>query len=664
MSSPSDQTEAAPIHRGGPSTINGIMYQMLWSLLRAIRIHFDDTHFDDCGKQITRAVLRLEPPDGGDVQEVGPICRKVFQLKSRSTGKAWSLTAIVTDVLPDLYKSVSHDDDNSEYILVTESTMGQWHAAMSFFHSLNERTMTDDPISALDDDAEIAFRRRPRLHNVTWPLPKYTERSLFERIVELIRNSPAISENEAIEHTRRNTWNLLRGFVFDGQQEQEQLRREIRSLLLSVVDHREDIDEKQRSLTCRLMEIARGHAAGPLDTKTLLSQHGLDSVPLNQWAQLRQNGQRLIERGTRFRQYDPRYDVRIDHAKKLASEWSDSNCPILAITGETGAGKSWTLYALARALMRGPDMVVLEDATGESKEDLQTAGDCFWREIKENTKTIPLSRIAAYLRELMPRHPDIWLTILIDNIQDLDEAYGLIRTPLEDWGVRLAVTGPEHIIDELPSIGQDRVLRKTCTEFSDTERDAYLARQLGDKWPEIRYDVKQILCRPLLASLYCREVANTAGWHPTNEYQLFERFWNKLHAGRGSGFAEDSTRLARLAKGVLDGGPYPWPPAVVEQAGVDGEVIHRLIPAGWIRLGASNCYEVPHDRLLNFAIAHGLINDVLSNQMTLGELGKLLFQLLTERQIRAGRPVGYVLMDVIYLLSNTPGLAPMPGPQS
>src|SRR5437773_2459590 len=92
---------------GGPSTIYGIRYQMLWSLLRAVHLRFDVVARDDDAGGITAAQLILEPRGGGgDLQEVGRGRRIVQQLKAKSGGGTWSLAEIVQDILPDLYLAV------------------------------------------------------------------------------------------------------------------------------------------------------------------------------------------------------------------------------------------------------------------------------------------------------------------------------------------------------------------------------------------------------------------------------------------------------------------------------------------------------------------------------------------------------------------------------
>jgi hypothetical protein len=119
------QTTKSAAPPGGPSTINGILYQMLWCLLRAVELYVESivTNTDN---RPTAVVLRLEPRDGGDVQELGNKTRRVIQLKTRSNHRTWSLHETIKTVLPDLYRAIDSPEDDTCYDFVTEGRMGRW----------------------------------------------------------------------------------------------------------------------------------------------------------------------------------------------------------------------------------------------------------------------------------------------------------------------------------------------------------------------------------------------------------------------------------------------------------------------------------------------------------------------------------------------------------
>ena len=63
---------------GGPSTINGVLYQMLWCLFRTARLHVSECSVDDSSGQIARAALCLEPTLGAET------CRKSWRIVGSS----------------------------------------------------------------------------------------------------------------------------------------------------------------------------------------------------------------------------------------------------------------------------------------------------------------------------------------------------------------------------------------------------------------------------------------------------------------------------------------------------------------------------------------------------------------------------------------------------
>src|SRR4051812_326305 len=114
-----------PIPAGGSATINGVLYQLLWSLLRAARLSVTSCDRDEETDRLRSAILVLEPlGGGGDLQEIGHGSRIVEQVKARPGGSTWSLREVVEEVLPDLYCAVGPDKPASTYRFATEGRMG------------------------------------------------------------------------------------------------------------------------------------------------------------------------------------------------------------------------------------------------------------------------------------------------------------------------------------------------------------------------------------------------------------------------------------------------------------------------------------------------------------------------------------------------------------
>ncbi len=636
---------------GGPSTVWGILYQMLWSLLRALRLEVSGVEEDGYG-HIRQAVLRLEPRSGGDLEELGPT-RRVIQLKTRSGGRTWSLRDVIVDVLPDLYKAVDLDVHNTAYEFVTDAEMGRWGDVYAFFRSLRTRDPGDDPLAGLDDQVELRFAGLGRSASRQasppfWTAPRYSERSLFEHVVNHLRGTSAVPGDEVVEVTRKKLWHLLGRFNFVGGRRYERVRGEVDTLLLALVDHSEQVSEKRDAL----MSWLAGYAAQGdtvVTSDVLLREHGLDVTPLTDWGALRERAQALLRRELTMRLYREENDARAGSARLLWESWG-VDTPLLALSGESGSGKSWQLYALGLRAAEDPAITVLIDAAGDSDVDLRRASDTFWQEIKGNGGTLPLSRIAARRRELVHKHAGHWLTILVDNVQSAREAERLARWPVEEWGLRLAITGPADVAAVFARAAGGRARVVPVESFTPGERDEYLERRLGDLWIHVRADIRDTLRRPLLAAIYCDEVAQANGWRATDEYDLFDRMWQRLTIGSHDPGPYDAGHLAGLAMTLLADGPYPWSMTAMQRAGVDAATLGRLIRTGWVRRAPQERFEVTHDRLLNYAVARGLFYAHQAGEYTLDRIVPLVRELLTERGTYSRRRLGYVAMDLFHLL--------------
>ena len=207
----------------------------------------------------------------------------------------------------------------------------------------------------------------------------------------------------------------------------------------------------------------------------LLAQFHLKVTPLTDWVRLRDTGRRILDTTLKSRQYDPTGDVRQSTIADLKQAWL-TGPPLLGLQGESGNGKSWVLYGLAKQLVTEQAVVVLIEATGDADADIQKASDCFWQEIKGNGEAVPLGHIADRRKDLVQPHADNWLVILIDGVQDVNEAEQLALKPIETWGVRLAITGDPEVVSVFKTAAGDRLRVVPVAQFDTTERNQFLAQ--------------------------------------------------------------------------------------------------------------------------------------------------------------------------------------------
>ncbi len=647
---------------GGPANINGVLYQMLWSLLRTAKLYISGCVADE-SRAIQKAILKLEPiGGGGDQQELAEGKIVVQQLKAKYDEGTWSLRSIVEGVLPDLYKAVDPSAAAVEYQFVTEGNMGQWNEAYTFFSSLGKRPCPSTAIlEALDDVNEVRFRRQGRQttddatdNNLTasWGQGSFTERSLFELIVAEIRQRVPAAGQEPIQDTQRNLWHLLGAFRFIGGWAQDLVRQEVDILLLSLVDTDDALDGKRDAM---LTGLARRAAQGDAEIvpAEFLADYQLDSVPLIEWGKLRQRATDCLERRLNLCGYLPNEDARKELAESVLRDWPDDKS-ILILSGESGQGKSWLTYGVASVASKRKELTILIIAEGQANQDIQSAADAFWQDIKNNDGHLALNRIAERRRKLVHDRAGRWLTLLIDGIQDTKEAKDLALKPWEDWGVRIVAACSPSAASVFRQVAADRCHEVSVPDFTSKELHDYLATTVGEGWADIPSDVRATLGRPLLARL-CRDLAKGKEWRPKNEYELYAKYWARLFEGEQAEYELDAVGLKRLARSLLCDTTYPWTGEQLEKEGLGNEAVTRLSRIGWLRSVGKGRFEIWHDRLLNWAVAEAMVAAFQAGEMAPEWLITQAVDLLSGQNTYGGRHLGYVPMDIVWLLAD-PGV--------
>ncbi len=395
--------------------------------------------------------------------------------------------------------------------------------------------------------------------------------------------------NEPLETVQRNVWNLLGNFTFVGGQTQDHLRRQVDSLLLALVNFDIEVGEKRDAMLTGLARRAV-HGGAELDSTAFMAEYGLDSVPLTNWLVLRERGQKYLAGELRRRGYNPDDDVRAELAESMTARWPDS-APILVLSGESGQGKSWLMYAIADRLATEKELAILVEATGDADRDLEHVAGLFWREIKGNDTGPGLDRIAARRRELIHRRAERWLTVFVDGVQDAAEAKRLAVFPWEEWNIRLVVACQPDLAGTIERRAQGRAVVFEVGDFTLPQLQLYLEKRFGDEWPRIPADIRHTIRRPLLAEIYAT-VAAGGTWRPTNEYELFSAYWDRLRQDEQALYPLDVVGLQRLARSLLDGARYPWGREQIADAGLDSPAVARLVRLGYLRQTEAGQYEI------------------------------------------------------------------------
>jgi len=338
-----EDREMTATPRGGPSSIRGILYQMLWALNTLGNLRVQKPASDNGAESTPSVTLVVEPPDGGDQQQFDSGSRTVVQIKARSDGATWSLQDLVTEVLPDLYRAVDLTIPKTRYQFVTEGRRGDWSEAETFFRSLGDRQPSNAPLGLLDDTKCVRFRRSsPRGGgNKTpfWDTKRYTELALFLRITRHLIGLPVTSgDQEGTIH--RKLWHLLANFEFVEAAPFHVLEQEIKGWLRDVVPAVEQVDAHFSQILVDL-EKAAIQGGKPIRGEDLFKN--LCRVRLSDTARISELTHSHLSTCIANRCLDLGRDVRSKFTEAVLAKW-DSAGPVLIITGESGHGKSGSVY--------------------------------------------------------------------------------------------------------------------------------------------------------------------------------------------------------------------------------------------------------------------------------------------------------------------------------
>ncbi|MDE2700428.1 MAG: hypothetical protein OXI23_16265, partial [Gemmatimonadota bacterium] len=325
--------------------------------------------------------------------------------------------------------------------------------------------------------------------------------------------------------------------------------------------------------------------------------------------------------------------------------------PVLLITGESGVGKTWQLGKYLKECVEMRRTATLIEVHGaKTTEDILTqAARNIWQEGLGETSDQSLIAISNFLPKIKPDIPIPLLTVVVDGIQKVHVARDLIRQNWMKWGMRLILTVPKNIVDralERPDSKTIHVHR--IDDFSDNELDELLKRH-GQRWADLPSDLKKLLCKPILAGIFLELSYTSFPDAPCSEYEIFEKYWQKMAAEPYGG---DAGIVTALAAHTHEGKSYPLPRPKWQRVGLDDENFARLQAAGWLRSPEPGEVEFVHDRLLNWAVAKYLARKFQRKELSIDELCDTLVAESHGHEERLFRRLGYVPMDTFWLLAD------------
>lgn len=615
---------------GGSATMYGVLYQILgtvrWSARIRMRVIATESDLQD-------VTLHIEPQGGGgDLRVEMESGHIVEQWKARSDGGTWSLAELIDEVLPDLFRAVDGSalDSSVVYRFVTEGRRGRWDDAQEFFNTLRDRPISDQPLVDLDDTDQ---RHRLGEH-------RFTDRGLFQWIAKKLNDGV-----ETIEQAYRRLWHLLGRLEMTESMPAAELREESLKLLLAVVDDRDEREAKLNELCGVVLEMgSQGDVV--ITAVELLQKVGLTANPLSEWSVRRQQILALVQR-----QIEQEWRFNPDTNMRSAPAWTGEN-PILIFSGESGQGKTWQLAQLALGCYSDGGVATTVSASGDADRDVTAAINRIWQSALGHESQLTAESFIRRCRDTVPNLVEPWLTVCVDDVLSTTEARRLVEMDWQGWRARLAITTLPSIAQAMKSQWPDRVRVIEVTDFNVPELQEFLLRH-GHEWGLLPPDVRQTLRRPILARLFC-DLADAAGWTPKNEYELFERYWLRIRDVRDQAdHPADLARMRSLAERILDTNAiYPWSQEDLDATNINADCLRRMESIGWLRVLSAGRVEVSHDRLLNWVVAEFLVWQRKAGRMNADELQTIVVDLLQVNHQRAGRFLGYVPLDVLWLMAD------------
>ncbi len=612
---------------GGSAAINGILYQILATFSQIAKIHFQDS--DVQAQNLVSVRVELEPVGGGgDAQFHFKDQRIVEQYKSKSGNGTWSVQEIIHKVLIDLIKAVPCviTDDHSVYRFVTNGREGKLQHFKKFLKIMKTTPIPDSPpIELLDDKYKYPILPGKQLSYVDF----------FQQIASVLNK-----EKENDLHHYRRVWHLLAHFEIHSQKAGEDYEQQIDQRLEAVVNFKSDIPAKRRELCMFLLEFAAANQT--ITPPQLFQKAGIDNTPLNNLSTLELGLKKQVNEWCKNREYIADMDVR------PVPTWSTDN-QIIVIAGDSGRGKTWQLAKIAISTFQNGGVAAIIDSQQNAGVDCQKLSNVVFQEGYERDDSVPLNRLAAKMKEVVPSLSSQWLTACVDDVQNAEEAVRLVRESWEIWGIRLAISTSKRIGRILKLKCPAQVSLYEIDDFTHRETNEYLYRN-GLEWGEVPQDIRETLRIPILADIYCRLTRDDC-WIPRTEYELYEQYWKRVAEDPGQiAYPNDREVILTLAGRLLsDGVRYPWTPEMYCEVGLNDERLGRLEKIGLLRKHDRGEVEIWHDRLLNWAVAEWMIDQRRRNKLDVDNLSQILSSMLFSRDLFNGKMLGYVPMDYLWL---------------
>jgi len=608
-------TDLSAAPTGGRATIGGVLYQMIRSL--AVGCHVV-AHRVTSGDHSIEALLVIEPASG-DLRATSRLTM-VEQIKMRRGKAPWSAGAIAEGVFPDLMRAVADTEaDNCAFRFTTDRDEGL-SELRAFLTAVQRKPVAD---SAMLDDIlqDLSYGKKP-----------VTARGFFLKVAKRAQADDVASQSLL--------WRLLLDLEIVTISETT-LVAEIDALLRVLADNDDRIATLRAKLILDLVGVAR--TGGTVAVTHLLESNGLDPKRLLHVHRLSRILAERLEGDVRALQYREVEDIRT---------WTMiADAPVSILSGQSGQGKTWALCKAAMAAAGKGRPVVALPARGTVASLEAEIVKRVW--LPSYAEAAPLVTVARRLRPRLGDDDGFWLTVFLDDLHDRDLARALIGAGWGDLGIRLVVSA-QPMTETLLQQSWD-VATYAVQDFSLAELRRYLA-SAGRDYTRVPDDVVELLRRPILTSTFVR-LPETISWSDPNEYRLIEDYWHFASARYRDQpqHVSDAEALKALAATLLGERPdYPFPTRLRARHLTD-DAVQRLVMVGLVHETESGL-AFSHDRFLNWAIATVVADRFQDGELAVASLAECAERMETLRTVKGdplGNRLGYVLLDVVWLLAQS-----------
>ena len=573
-------------------------------------------------QEVKNALLVLEPQNGGDARAEAPDQYLVEQYKTRTNG-TWSLKNI-ENVLRNLRNSVRPSlPANAHYRFVTDGRAGRLGEFKAFLDALKSVEGPDH----LNNDEKRKFRNGFTV----------TDREFFDHIVKDTRSG------DPQQHVKERAivFHLLSRFEMEFCVTSSDLIEKIERILCPyVADLRDERGVRERLVGLLMERLSKGEIRlNSTGLGSLLREAGLSIERLHNLRRLPETMAKLSRDRLGRIGYRHEKDVR------EVPDWPEAK-PVLLITGESGTGKTWQLGRYLKECVEASRIATLVGAK-TTEEVLTRAARDIWQSGLGETSDKSLVAVSNFLSEIAPNIPIPLLTVAVDDIQDVYVARDLIRQDWMDWGMRLILTVPNTVARTLEHTDSETIHVHRIGDFSIDELDALL-KQHGQQWANLPSDLKKLLCKPILSGLFLELPYRSFQDAPCSEYEIFEKFWEKMVAQCQLG---DDKIVMDLAVHTYEGNSYPLLREEWGKIELTVENLVQLQATGWLRSPEYGEVEFVHDRLLNWAVAKSLARKFQRGELSIDDLYDTLVAKSEEQEGHLSQRLGYVLMDTFWLLA-------------